>query len=367
MFVYLSNILISVICTLSNKTISIGDKVVEKKKLECIVFSFLWIIISGFRSISVGPDTASYGDDFIRITNTPWSVLWNNLVSKAASFQSLFANNQLNKDPGFLLLTKGISIIAPTYRLYLILVAIIFMSLLGRFLYRHSSNPFLGFVIFDCLFYSFYAITGIRQTIATALIVLLGYDYVKDKKIIKFAIVAAIAFFIHKSSVCFVPFYFLSRIKVNRVSASIFGVIIVGTFIFRRQMMNVLSIFMGYEQYNRQWHYGDAGPITFTLLLIAVFVFCVFFHKRMMENDKEFQYKFIALGMALTLLPLAFIDPSAMRVSYYYALFLMVLLPDMIEVFDEKQQMIVSFGVTIVMIFLLISNAPVYKFFWVDG
>lgn len=364
MTIYLINIIIITLFSLGSWNIKAGDIIINKKARVCIIFSICWILLSGLRGMSIGPDTRAYGQDFIDIVETPWSVLLDNIVQKTSSFSSFLESNPMNKDPGFKIITKCISVIAPTYQLYLIGVALMFMPLLGRFLYKNTKNPFLGFLLFDCLFYSFYAITGIRQTLATALIVFIGYDYIKERKLIKFLLISGIAFFIHKSALCFVPFYFISEIKITRRIIISFTLFIVFSFVFRYQLMNFLSIFMGYEQYNRQ--YDTSGPITFTLLIFAVFIFCIIFKKSMLKKTKDFKYKFLALSMSLFFLPLAFIDPSAMRVSYYYALFLMILIPDIIELFSLNQKKFITLIITILMILLLISNNPVYKFFWQD-
>ena len=365
MAAYLGNILIIILCRLSRIRLTAGGREVSRKKAECVIFSFLWIILSGFRSLSVGADTMAYGNDFERITAASWSTLWNNLVRKMSGIQSMLAENPLNKDPGFKLLTKAMSLVFPTYRLYLIAVAVLFMTLLGRFLYRNAKDPFPGFILFDCLFYSFYAITGIRQTIATALIVLWGYDYIRERKPVPFFLISFLAFTIHKSALCFVPFYFISRIRVNRIFIAATVPAITASFVFRERIMDILSRLMGYEQYNQQ--YGDSGPVVFTLLLAAVFLFCSIFRKRLAENAPDFQSKYMALTLALFFVPLAFIDPSAMRVSYYYALFLMVLLPDIMDIFPDKIRTLLTMGITAAMVLFLISNQPSYTFFFLEG
>jgi len=362
--VYLLNIIITVLLRCSRLTVSAGKRAISKKKVECFVFSFLWILISGLRGLDIGADTRAYGKDFETIVNTSWNTLWNNLLLKTSSVQSMLEGGGLNKDPGFKLLTKAVSMVLPTYRLFLIAVAVLFMVLLGRFLYKNSKDPFLGFILFDCLFYSFYAITGIRQTIATALIVLLGYEYIKERKPVCFFAVSFIAFLIHKSVLCFVPFYFVSKIRVNKITIIAAAILMVVSFVFRYQIMDILSRIMGYEQYNQQ--YGDGGPLMFTFLLGCVFLFCSIFRKRMAENDSDFQRKYMALVMSLLFIPLAFIDPSAMRVSYYYALFLMVLLPDVVGIFPDKSRILSTMGITVLMILFLIVNRPTYTFFFLE-
>ena len=67
------------------------------------------------------------------------------------------------------------------------------------------------------LFYAFYSVTGHRQTLATALIVFVGYKYIKEKKLLKFLVIAFIVFMLHKSSLVFIPYYFIAHIILKHL------------------------------------------------------------------------------------------------------------------------------------------------------
>ena len=62
----------------------------------------------------------------------------------------------------------------------IIVAAIVFASL-GYFIYKNSDDPAFSYVLFSALFYSFYAITGTRQALATALVVFVGFEFIKRK------------------------------------------------------------------------------------------------------------------------------------------------------------------------------------------
>lgn len=362
MAIYLINIFITSLLGIHVHNSTSEEERNHRNKVLCMVCSICWIIISGFRDLSVGPDTIAYKVIFDNIKTTNFATLWQNLFSKFGSISNLLEGNINNKDPGYYLLTKVLQYIFPTYRLYLIFVAVLFMALLGRFLYKNTRSPYLGFIMFDCLFYSFYAITGIRQTLATALIVLLGYEFIKERKLVLFAIVSITAFFIHKSAICFVMFYFLCNIKVNKRIIAIWVVLIGLAFSFKSTLMTFLGPFVGYDQYARQ--YEGSSPTTFTLLILGLLLLCAFYHERMLEYDEGFRFKFNALCLTAGFLPLAYIDPSAMRISYYYALFVMLLLDDISVIFNERSEFLVKVLLSAMMIALLILNKPQYSFFF---
>lgn len=371
MFVYLMNIFVTIALFYAfmgqknwGRNVSVRDKDKyflgnKNKKYFCICCSFLWIILSGFRHLSVGTDTIAYEVMYNQVKSTSWETLISNIVVKLTSIETMLEGDAFNKDPGFMLLMKVEQLISPSYRIFLILVAIFFMFYLGRFLYKYSRNPLLGFIVFDCLFYSFYAITGIRQTIATALIVFIGYDYIKERKLVHFLIISFISFLIHKSSICFIPFYFIYDLKINKITLSAALVFIASSFVFKDPLMGLLSEGVGYEQYNVQYDYN--GPIFFTLLVIALLIGTVLFRRRMYYFDHHIDGEVWAIIATLFFIPLAYIDPSAMRVAYYYALFIMLLLPKIIDVTGKYRQ-VFSLILIILMILMLIKNNPYYMF-----
>ena len=77
----------------------------------------------------------------------------------------------IGKDPGYLAFQKIVQIFTSEYQVFLFVIAIIFFSALGNFIYKNTTrlnDAIIAFFIYSVLFYSFFSITGHRQTIATA-------------------------------------------------------------------------------------------------------------------------------------------------------------------------------------------------------
>ena len=172
----------------------------QKKKTYCTIVAIQWILISGLRGISVGNDTSQYLDLFEEGLNTSWDTAVSNY------WNYLFNGLDVN-DPGYYLLQKIFQVFTQDYRMWLFFIAIVFTSLMARWIYKYSSMPDVSFVIYSVLFFAFYSLTGHRQTLATALIFFLGYEYAKKRQLVKFAIVGFIAFTLHKSSLVFILYY----------------------------------------------------------------------------------------------------------------------------------------------------------------
>jgi len=267
------------------------------------------------------------------------------------------------KDPGYTVFVKTLQLITSDYQVYLVLVAAMFTIPLGVLIYRHSRDPFLSFLVYSTLFYSFFAITGTRQTIATALVVLLGYPLIVKRQLLVFLLLGVIAFTIHKSSVVFLPFYFLADLEVTRIrfGAALSAAVLV--FVFREPVASTLAIASGYEGFASGW--ASTGAWTFSFALVAVLVAAAMRLSVILSAQPDARGWMNALFLGVVFTPLAFFDPSAMRVAQYFTLFLVFIVPALVQSFrDSKERALVYWAVISVMGLLFIQTKPQYLFFW---
>lgn len=360
--VYLINILIEVflgIVLLS--AVPIGDTEIvnritnRNRKVYGIICGTLWFLISGLRNVTVGADTLSYSFSFDAVKNQSVRTLFKNITDKYISGGSA-------RDPGYDFFVKIFQYFSENYQVYLIFIAALFMIPFTVWILRESKNPFISFVLYSSLFYSFFSITGIRQTISTVMVVLIGDKLIKNKKLIPFVIIVLLASTIHASALVFLPFYFLSRIPVNikTISAWIIGIVI--SFFARRQLKAFFIDISGYDDYVKD--YEGAGTFTFTLImfLILVWVIISFSGNKEIEKSKRL-YNAFFLAMFFT--PLTWLNPSAMRVVQYFSIYLVLLIPQMIEdTFDEKSKPIATGIIVAILALLLLKDNPQYAFFW---
>ena len=172
---------------------------------------------------------------------------------------------------------------------------------MGKFIYKYSKNVYLSYILFSCLFYSFYAITGLRQTIATALVVFCGIDLIKERKFYKFVFLIMIASTIHASALCFLPFYWISRINISYKMILVYWGLIIGSFLFKNQVFNVFRLISGYDNYE---FYSGATGGTFLLLLLLLALFSSIFYKKIIGNHRQFG------GLSVEIEKLEIIEPK---------------------------------------------------------
>ena len=323
-----------------------------KKAVFCALVTVNWTLISGLRSLEVGADTLSYRNRFYHTLNTPWRDVF-------ANFYQVYINDE-GKDAGYTLFEKIVQIFVRDYQGYLVVVAAIFFICLGIWIYKNSKLPCFSYLIFSAFLFGFYAVTGTRQTVATALVVFIGSELIRKNKFWKFLILCLVAFTIHKSSIVFIPFYFIAKKEITpRYIALVFTVTPL-LFIFRERYVDLLKYVSGYE-YDAIENTGAYG---FLFMYVAVTVIAVILFKYVKKNTKNYKMYYNALFMGLLFMPAVFVNPAIMRVVQYFSTFLMLLVPEMIFALEKKYR---NFGYFVMLIILFAASNVYnyqYTFFW---
>lgn len=324
----------------------------NSKKIYCGIVAFQWILVSGLRDWSVGADTYAYYLWFEEVKRERWGELLGNL------YGYLFHGLDV-KDPGYNLLTKVFQIAFKDYQLFLIAIALLFMGLMAMWIYRNSTSPCTAFVIFSTLFYEFYAVTGHRQTIATALVVFWGYELVKERELFKFAIVSFVAFLIHKSSFVFVPYYFICGISITPIVILIYALGVSSVVFLGDRLYVPVALWMRFDDHLIEYEGG--GAETFALLLAALSVVILLLYPLIKQRKKDADLMFHAMALALLSALLVPQNQSFMRIQQYYSLFIMITVPDAINTIKGRPRVMVYIAFSMVMILYLIRKNPYYS------
>jgi transmembrane protein EpsG len=332
----------------------------NRKKYITIISVFL-ILQSGLRNVAVGSDTYGYYLSFKAIKKTSWDSI----------FQNFYTVYQLGegKDPGYPLFEKVIQSFTNEYQVLLLVIAVLFFAALGNFIYKNTTrlnDAIMAFIIYSVLFYSFFSITGHRQTIATAA-ALYGFEFIKKRKIIPFAILIICAATIHKSVVLFAPFYFIAPIKKSKQLNWVILLLLPVFMVNRNAISTYFKVMGGFEEYGIN---QEAGTFTFTAMFLLITIVALKRSDRILKSNPNMVYAFNAFALALLFIPLTWVNPSAMRVVQYFSIFMLLLVPEIIHSFASisvKLKRDITIAVIVVLIALMIkanANAAPYGFFW---
>jgi len=326
-----------------------------------LVISVL-ILQSGLRNWAVGSDTYQYYYIFDMVKQDTWKNLLDNFI------------HYEGKDPFYRVFLKAFQVFTGSYQVYLVLVAVIFMTALGNFILKNTSqirHAVLAFVVYMGYFYGFFSITGIRQTIATA-IILWSFEFIKKKKYLPFVILVAFAGLFHVSALVFLLVAFLANFKKPK---QLFALTLI-SFPIVFYLKNDLAVFF-VDATNMEERFGAfaeqferGGSLILTIFHVLLGVISLLMYKNVIKI-KPAAFRFYNIfALALFFFPLQWVNPSAGRIAQYFDIIIIILIPYIIDAITardiERRKILYAFTIVlfIVLATFTITAWDEYKFFW---
>lgn len=350
MFVQLLTILLALMGLI------IFNKYNKNKVTPYVNYVILILILqSALRDYSVGADTENYIRQYKEIFSTPWHEIFQNFVDVYKLGEG--------KDAGFPLLMKFLSVFNVSPRLYLFIIAAIFFIPLGYLMKTYLKDVFevfISFCFYQALFYSFFSITGIRQTIATAF-AFISLICLQKKKTVLFVIFILLGSFIHKSLLIFLVAFFIydifKRAKLGLiVSYCLFPVVMVFGRVISSFMATVAASDI-YEIYSDSG-YNAQGALMFAAGLIVCSILVLYNFKKI-ANERYANFLINCLSLSIVFTPLAWVDPSLMRITQYFSIFTIFLVPFVYRTFGKHRNIFLVLF-CILCIFTVIRHNYVY-------
>ena len=194
------------------------------------------------------------------------------------------------------------------------------------------------------------------------------------KKLLPFLIIVALAITFHLSAFMLFFMYPLYHIKITKNHLMVLVPILITIFVFNKQIFSVLSFII--ERYT---NYDATITKTNSYTMIILFVLFVIFAFLVPEEqniDKETRGLRNFLIFALALQMFAPLHTVAMRMNYYYIIFIPLLMPKIISLRSERWKQVAVVGRHTMIVFFMLyfffnakyggGNLHVfpYHFFW---
>ncbi len=342
---------------LSLKDLEINSR--TRQAIFLFISFLIYTLHSGLRHWSVGPDTYQYNTIFENVKAESIDIIWDNVLT----------NNGI--DPFYDLFQKVFQFVSSDYQIYLVFVGIIFFSSFCFFLFdnlRSVQQIVLANLIFIAYFSGFYSITGIRQTIATS-ILMYAFAFLKRKKHLLFILFILLASLFHITSLIFLLTYFLLNkrsILISLFSIASFFII----FQYRYVLTPIVTLFLfsesRFDVYTEKYVEGGSYKLTFLNIILAI-VILVFHYFSKKKEDLVLTYSSNLFVCSIIFLPLQWVNPSAGRIGMYFSLFLVIILPILISKigFSENKRIIFNSAIaTFILLTFFSSLENRYLFFW---
>lgn len=298
----------------------ITDKIKQQNKQKVVLYIFFAILLAllMLRHRSVGVDISNYLAMF-------------NQTSRV-SFEKLFKLHE--SEQGYFLLNKIISLFTTDTQWFLAIMAMVTVVPYAVFFIRKSENAVLSIAVFITLSNFSMLFSGIRQSIAIA-IVLISYYFVKNKKLLWFIFFVLLAFTFHKSAIIALLLYPFYHMNITRNKLFIFAPITITILIFNKPIFEFLNQFMNELGYEYEYESTGAYMMIILFALFTLLSFIAPVEKTLDEETKGLR----GIAVLATMLQIfALTSTVAMRMNYYFMIFYPILIPRVINRTTERNR-----------------------------
>lgn len=341
--------------TISDYVISLDKQNTRCNKRAFYVFWIWLFFMVALRHETIGNDTLVYKYIFQFIVKSDWTTA-------------------LNRSPeiGYSFVNKLISLFTENFRWLLILSAFLSIYFIAKAYIKHSNDAILTIALFVTMSNFVMLFSGIRQAISISL-GMLAFEFTRNKKIFAFILVTMIAMSIHISAFMLLFMYPLYHIKLRRKHLIFVIPILSIMWIFNQRIFTVLSaVLLRFTDYDT--NIRGTGSITMLLLFVIFTVFSYLIpDESKIDSDTRGMRNYLLLALALQMF--APLHPLAMRMNYYYIIFIPLLIPKIINCRSERFSQVAVVARHFMVVFFLayfFITAPTdnvlhtfpYYFFW---
>ena len=317
------------------------------------LFFILLFFMLALRSIDVGRDLDNYRHIFNSFSEDSWAKIFSN-----------------TEEMSFAILNKLISVFTSNFQWVMIICAVITIIPIGYIYIHENENSMLTISLFITMSTFIMLFSGIRQSIAIAL-GMIAYQMTKKKKLIPFLLISLLAFTFHRSAFMLIIMYPVYHAKIDKKKLLLVIPILGAVIVFNKQIFAFLASWIS------DWYtttVSNTGAYTMLILFAAFLVFSF-----LIPDDSLLDKEIIGLRnfliLSLFIQMFAPLNYLAMRMNYYYIIFIPLLIPKIVNRSSSRWKRVAVVSQYIMIIFFLsyfFISAPrtnsldtfPYHFFW---
>ena len=310
-----------------------GELISENNFAVLVFFLMLWFLLA-CRSIDIGKDTENYKYFFITQSNQPLTQIFNG-----------------NIEPLFIALNWLIGQLTKNFQIYLAIIGAITVIPIAVLYNQDKRHSYLKIILFVNMSVFVILFSGIRQAIAMS-IGLIAFRFVKKKKLIFFLITVFIAIGVHTSAFMLFAMYPLYYFKLKKKHLYVIVPVIAIVYIFNRPIfMGLLNIMMLFNtRYDDYVSLGNTGAVTM-IICFAAFTLFAYIIPDTQKVDDNFIGMRNYLLLATLLQCFAPLHALAMRMNYYYILFVPVVVSMALNYVDNRWKQIAKVAEIVMCVF----------------
>jgi len=181
------------------------------------------------------------------------------------------------------------------------------------------------------------------------------YQYCKEKNIKKFLLMVFLAWLFHKSAFIMLLMYPVYQLRLKKQLHMLYllpGLALV--YIFNMPIFRFLILFVGdeyYEQYSEGVRETGAYTVLILLIIMLLYAFLLSDSKKLDDDTVGLRNLLI---LSVFLQTFASVHSVAMRMNYYYLLFVPILIPRIIVSGKTKFQTVIKLSIICMVVFFTV-------------
>ena len=292
-----------------------GD--VPQNKKYIILACLLMFALYGLRdAYSIGNDSSSsYLHSFQEMETTTWA--------------ELREGRDLNDNLFWRMLVKlGYIVFAGDYQLFIAVISAFVMIVFGRFVYRYSASPVQSFVYYWGLLFYTMNFNVLKQSLAMSL-VLLAFDAIMARKLIRYLITIAIAAMIHFPVLIFLPAYWIVDLNPRKEFPVLLVIALGAIYLWRDQILNFVVQFY----YEDRVFEGEERFLTGKVMVMGALVLIAYFLRPPEKENRVYSASLQFVAIATTIQLFSVYNNVFERLADYYFQFAVIFVP---FIFDRR-------------------------------
>lgn len=312
--------------------ITINKRVLlESNTVPIDLFMLVFFLMLTLRGLNCGNDTIQY----YRIFHDYGKMSYAKIIEA------------YDQEQGFRLLSKFVYEISENYQFFLGVTSGVCVLPLWYFYRRESQNQLLTIAAFLAVAPFIMYFSGIRQAVAMSLGILAWYA-AKNKRPIYFLLIVFLAMQFHNSAFMLILIYPLYIARITKKWLFLVIPFMIFVYVFKVPIFNFLLQFL-WEEYETT---PETGATTTLVLLIIFAVYSyVIPDDAMLDRDLIGLRNILLLSVVIQFFVL--LHPLAMRMNYYFLLFVPVLIPKIAARSKKGFEQVTKLSVNIMIVYFL--------------
>lgn len=247
-------------------------------------------------------------------------------------------------EPGFVLLMRIVYAFTSNPHIFVFIVAVLSIAPIGFVFYRLSKMPYLSWLVYIGFYYYTFTFSGLRQSIAIALLFLAFYFLVKDKALVPLLLILLAGSF-HISALVFLPVLFLRKHVVRKWDILLIIPAYLLVYLFRVPIFRLITQFV-YEDYE----IIQTSESTWALVNLALF-FLLYFMSFFVKYDRSEHLSLTLMAIGNMPMILTSIGSNVQRVANYFCIYVTLALPGVMRAIPKRFR-----GLVLIVIFVILLS-----------